>query len=106
MRECTCGSRATSVTQKLQISLRVFPILTTTTFYYDTALTSPYKTTNDGYYSTLFCGNGDVYAISTNTTTGLLITSILCTSVAAPTETPTPTPTSTSTPTPTPTPTY
>ncbi len=81
------------------------PNILSTIFYVDQGLTTPYHTTNEGYYSTLFVGNGDVYAISTNILTGLLITATSCVSVMAPTSTPSPTPTETSTPTPTPTPT-
>jgi len=87
------------------------PTLGSTIFYTDQSLTTPYHTTNNGYYSTLFNEFNDVFALTTDIFTGVIIDVISCVLVSSPTPTPTPTitgttiPTSTPTSTPTPNPT-
>ena len=83
------------------------PLTGSTIFYYDQTLTSPYTTTNNGYYSTLINENNDVFALTTDITTGVVMGFISCATVSAPTPTPTPTPTEvpTNVPTESPTPT-
>jgi hypothetical protein len=49
------------------------PLSGSTIFYYDSLLTTPYITTNNGYYSTLFNDNNDVFALTTDIITGVFI---------------------------------
>jgi hypothetical protein len=84
------------------------PTIGITIFYVDQSLTTPYHTTNEGYYSTLINDNNDVFALTTDIITGVVTGLISCVTIPTPTPaptseaTPTPAPTSEATPTPTP----